>query len=403
MTPWVGLSLMFEDDFRVAAAPLFAAGDVDVLEWSFDTGPRLVGAAGDRGPSWAEALLDHYAAEGRLFGHGVHYSPFSARWEERQQRWLEALGRELARRRYVHVSEHYGFMTAAPFVRGAPLPVPRDRASLDVGRERLDRMRAVLASAGGCRLGLENLALAWSRDEALAHGAFLDDVLTCDDDFIVLDVHNLYCQAENFGLSPDELFATFPAARVGELHVSGGSVLSAWPGGGGEVRCDTHDHAVPAPVFDLLDRALGRFPNVRAVVFERLGGTIRSAEQAEELRRDFRQVKAIATRPRRFGEEHASTDALRDSTSRPAAPAISAPPRLPSSSRGDVEALAVLQSALLDLLDRESDESIIRAHLEVAPAFAEYRDEVRAFDGRALGIAARIVKKWGRKATTHAS
>ncbi len=384
MSPWVGLSLMTEDDFRVAAAPLFAGGEVDMLEWSFDAGRRPA-------PAWAEALLDHYAGEGRLFGHGVHYSPFSARWEARQQSWLDALGRELSRRPYARVSEHYGFMTAGPYVRGAPLPVPRDRASLQIGRERLDRLRAVLASAGSCPLGLENLALAWSRDEALAHGGFLDDVLTGHDDFIVLDVHNLYCQAENFGLSPDELLATFPAARVGELHVSGGSVLRAWPGRRDEVRCDTHDDAVPARVFDLLERALARFPNVRAVVFERLGGTIRTVEDAEALRADFRQTKALAALARRPADARAGgPDAGASAGGGGAAPRVLA-------EEGDVSALAAFQSALLALLERENDESVIRAHLEVAPEIAAYRGVVRAFDGRALGIAARVVKRWARR------
>ena len=85
MRPWVGLSLMLEDDFRMAAAPLFAQGIVDVLEWSFDTG------WGRPMPEWADALLDHYGEQGRLLGHGVHYSAFSARWEDRQAGWLEQL------------------------------------------------------------------------------------------------------------------------------------------------------------------------------------------------------------------------------------------------------------------------------------------------------------------------
>lgn len=290
MRPWIGLSLMLEDDFRNAAAPLFAEGMVDVLEWSFDTG------WGRRIPEWADALLDHYGEEGRLLGHGVHYSAFSARWEERQTRWLEQLGEEVARRRYVHVSEHYGFMTAAPFMRGAPLPVPRCEASRAVGRDRLARMRAMLAGGKNraCPIGLENLALAWNREEALAHGTFIGEVLEHEDDFILLDVHNLHCQIENFALDPDELLARYPLERVREIHVSGGSFLPAWPEQPDDtVRCDTHDDAVPEPVFELLERALARFPNVRAVIFERLGGTLRTAGDADGFARDYLRVKQI--------------------------------------------------------------------------------------------------------------
>jgi hypothetical protein len=39
--PWVGLSLMMESDFFHAAQPLFEAGEVEVLEWSFDMGWAL--------------------------------------------------------------------------------------------------------------------------------------------------------------------------------------------------------------------------------------------------------------------------------------------------------------------------------------------------------------------------
>ncbi len=379
MIPWTGLSLMLEDDFREAAAPLLAEGVVDVLEWSFDTGVRPM-------PEWAEALLDFYASEGRLLGHGVHYSPFSARWENRQARWLEALDAELARRPYAHVSEHYGFMTAAPFVRGAPLPVPRVTASLRTGRDRLDRMRTVLGRHGRAALGLENLALAWNRDEALAHGACLDEVLTGDDDFIVLDVHNLYCQSENFGISPEALLATFPASRVREIHVSGGSALPAWPSDVEQkVRCDTHDHGVPQAVLDLLEQALARFPEVRAVVFERLGGTIRSTEDAEDFRRDFRRIKARVdhARPAAIAQRaHVSSSAV-----------------LPDANEAT---LARFQSALLVLLAEDLPERAIRERLEADPAFAPFRDHVRSFDRGALGIAARVVKKWGRRAPGHA-
>ncbi len=304
MRPWIGLSLMLEDDFRNAAVPLFAEGIVDVLEWSFDTGwGRAI-------PEWADALLEHYGEEGRLLGHGVHYSAFSAQWEERQARWLELLAGEVSRRRYVHVSEHYGFMTAAPFMRGAPLPVPRCEASRRIGRDRLDRMRAVVSrgKGGACPIGLENLALAWNRDEALAHGPFLGEVLVREDDFIILDVHNLYCQIENFDLDPEELLGSYPAPRVREIHVSGGSFLPAWPQApDATVRCDTHDDAVPEPVFDLLERALGRFPNVQAVILERLGGTLRTPADSEGFGRDYLHVRRIveASREQPKGEQQA--------------------------------------------------------------------------------------------------
>ncbi len=366
------LSLMHEEDFRLAAGPLFAEGIVDAVEWSFDT------LWGHPIPAWLEGLLDAYGEAGRLFGHGVHYSPLSAAFEARQARWLERLADEVARRPYVHVSEHYGFMTAAPFVRGAPLPMPRSEAVLRVGRDRLRRMRERLR----CPLGIENLALAWSRDEALGHGVFLDALLDGldDDDFVLLDVHNLWCQAVNFELSPDELLATFPRERVRELHVSGGSDLPAWPDERSpRVRCDTHDERVPEPVFEVLERALERFPNVRVVVFERLGGTL-PANEHEAFRDDFRRVRRIV---------EASTPAGACD-----APPVDRAPRDRAEPLYDDPDLAALQSSLLVALAEERSEPAMRARIAREPALAPLHDLEP--DARALGIAARVVKKWAR-------
>src|SRR4051812_6214425 len=101
----VGLSILPEEDLRVAQLPLFADGLVDAIEWTIDV--EFDGGL----PSWVEPLLDHYAAAGVLYGHGVQFSPLSARFEARQARWLEQASRALAKRPYRHVSEHFGFTT----------------------------------------------------------------------------------------------------------------------------------------------------------------------------------------------------------------------------------------------------------------------------------------------------
>lgn len=372
--PWVGLALMPEEQFRAAAAPLFSEGVVDVVEWSLDLGfDRVL-------PAWLAGLLDHYASAGRLLGHGVHYSPLSAVWEPRQARWLESLSRELATRSYLHVSEHYGFMTTPQFSRGAPLPVPRGPEALRVGRDRLRSLRERLS----CPLGLENLALAWNREEALAHGDFLGALLEDASDFVLLDLHNLYCQAVNFELTPRELLATYPLERVRELHLSGGSWQGAWPDGPGasiRVRCDTHDERIPEPLFALLREALARCPNVRAVIVERLGDTLVSSADARSYAEDFQRVRAIVQEPRAR---------------------VSLPPRvqLPADEalykRGEERSLAAFQAKLLELLWSEREREVIERRLIEEPELRPFRWETSGFDPRALGMATRVVKKWAR-------
>ena len=65
--------------------------------------------------------------------------------------------------------------------------------------------------------------------------------------------------------------------------------------------------------------------------------------------------------------------------------------------RDDEEQLARFQSALVALLAENLSPAETRARLESEPAFEPFRAEVRAIDPRALGIAARVVKKYARR------
>jgi uncharacterized protein (UPF0276 family) len=282
MPPWVGLSLMPEPEFLAAAYPLLDAGAVEVLEWSFD-----VGWPPARLPEWAADLLDHFSGEGRLLGHGVTYSPLSA-LDARQDAWLGSLRQEVAARRYLQVSEHFGFARGGDFHLAPPLPLPLCSASLQTGRQGMRR----LAEAAGTPVGLENLAFAFSAADVRDQGRFLRELLAPVDGFVVLDLHNLYCQAVNFGVAFAELLAGYPRDLVRELHVSGGSWSESSVAGAGRVRRDTHDDEVPSEVFALVPRALDACPGVCAIILERLGHTLGGAG-ADAFRRDFERLREV--------------------------------------------------------------------------------------------------------------
>ena len=277
--PLVGLSLMLEDDFLRATYPLFESGAVDVLEWSFDTGwpPADV-------PKWAEELLHFYSESGRLFGHGVSYSILSAGTEDLQQTWLQLFSTEIDRRRYHHISEHFGFSSTRNFHQSAPLPVPLTSATLQLGQERLQ----CLAQIAKVPVGLENLAFAFSLRDVLDQGRFLDELLAPIDGFVVLDLHNLYCQAMNFERLFEDLLTGYPLPRVRELHIAGGS----WSQGidPRPVRRDTHDGPVPDELFSLLPVVLRECPKVECVILERMGGTL---SESESFRRNFFRLKEV--------------------------------------------------------------------------------------------------------------
>ena len=167
------------------------------------------------------------------------------------------------------------------------MPLPASPAVTEVGRLRLRALREAVR----CPIGLENLALAFSRSDALAHGQMLDEMLDGDSDFVLLDLHNLWCQAVNFEIDPGDLLGTFPLDRVRELHLSGGS-WTVLPDGG-RFRRDTHDDALPEALFPLLEAAMTRCPNLELVVLERMGGTIAGREDQLQLARDFQRVRRL--------------------------------------------------------------------------------------------------------------
>ena len=281
----LGLSLMPDEAFRQATYPLFEAGAIDVLEWSFDTvwDHREL-------PAWAAELITFYSEHERLLGHGVSFSILSADSVKQQQQWLKCAQQECSLRSYRHVSEHFGFMSSGSFHRSAPLPVPLNETTLSVGREGLKRLKEVVQAP----VGLENLAFAFGEKDVAEQGAFLDQLLEPVSGFLLLDLHNLYCQACNFRQSAEQLIESYPLERVRELHVSGGSwsevqsVPSHQP-----IRRDTHDGAVPEEVFALLELALQKCPNVDAVIFEQLSESMGQGAEVVQYRADFERLQQI--------------------------------------------------------------------------------------------------------------
>ena len=271
-------------DLLQAALPLFAADQVEGLEWSFDTlykQPHL--------PEWFDELLKTYGHADRLVGHGVFFSLFSGKWTPEQAQWLSQL-RELASTyRFDHITEHFGFMTGDDFHKGAPLSVPFTASTLALGRDRLARIQ----QACSCPVGLENLAFAYSFEDVQRHGDFLRQLIDPVNGFIILDLHNVYCQLQNFDINSTTLLSAYPLDRVREIHISGGSWTTSVHEPTRQIRRDTHDDAVPDSVLTLLEQTIPHCPNLKFVVLEQLGSALQTEESRAQFRLDFAQMDAI--------------------------------------------------------------------------------------------------------------
>lgn len=279
----VGVSYMYEPAFNRAILPLLESGDIDVLEWSFDT------VADHRTlPDWIKSLLQAYSDEDRLYAHGVYFSLLGGSWGARQIGWLDNWRALQDAYSFRHISEHFGFMTSRHAHHGCPLPVPLNDASIELGHQRL----GALQQASRCPVGVENLALAFSPGQVLSHGDFLRQLVTPVGGFVVLDLHNVYCQSVNFGIDISTLIQSYPLKRVREIHLSGGS----WAHSDYQespVRRDTHDDAIPSEILDILPFTMQHCPNLDVVFIERLGETFRTLQDQAQFRDEFLQVKHI--------------------------------------------------------------------------------------------------------------
>lgn len=78
---------------------------------------------------------------------------------------------------------------------------------------------------------------------------FLSEVSELADCGILLDVNNIYVSSQNHDFDPYEYIDNIPHQRVGQIHLAGHSRLK-------DVLLDTHDHPVPASVWQLYAHAI---------------------------------------------------------------------------------------------------------------------------------------------------
>lgn len=273
-----------DTDILAACLPLMEESRVEAIEWSFDALFKVKEI-----PRWFLELLGVYSKEKRLIGHGVFFSLFTGKWLQEQKDWLRQLKQTCEDFQFDHITEHFGFMTGKDFHHGAPLNIPYTQTTLAIGRDRLKRIYEVCR----CPVGLENLAFSYSPEEVKQHGIFLEKLIEPINGFIILDLHNLYCQVHNFDIAFDELIALYPLGRVREIHISGGSWDDSHIEPGRRVRRDTHDDLVPKEIFDLLKYVIAYCPNLKYVVLEQLGNGLTTNESKKSFYNDFLEMENI--------------------------------------------------------------------------------------------------------------
>ena len=233
-------------------------------------------------------LLQQYSAANSLLGHGVSFSLLTARRTKRQELWLQYLQSEVSQFNYQKISEHFGFLTTDVFTQGSPLPMPFVPEMVKIGINNLQDIRHIARVP----VGVENLGFAFGKQDVIDQGKFITAMLEAVDGFLLLDIHNVYCNMLNFDMSFDEVTQTLPLHRATEMHISGGSFRSI-EHENMDIYCDSHDAAIPDDVFALLVKILPRFPYLETIIYERLGNTLLNQHDVEQFQNDFITLKSI--------------------------------------------------------------------------------------------------------------
>lgn len=168
-------------------------------------------------------------------------------------------------------SEHLAFVRGGGYEIGHLAAPPRNAMTVEGAVHNIQRARAVVGSPPV----LENIAtLIEPPDSMLSEPEWVTAILQSSASPLLLDLHNLYANAVNFGHDPLELLGRFPLDRTRVVHLSGGQWIDLRPnefGLSSRRLLDDHVHDVPDVVYDLLTELACRCPQPLAVILERDG------------------------------------------------------------------------------------------------------------------------------------
>jgi uncharacterized protein (UPF0276 family) len=214
------------------------------------------------GGTAARAAVYDLVGRVTLTAHGVGLSigtdaPLDLSYLDRVAAVIERLGASA-------YSEHLAFTRVPGRDLGNLLPLPR---TLATARLIIAKVRNIQSRIPVPFL-LENIAYVFDWPySTLSHAEFFNRICGETGARILLDVENLYLNAQNHGLDAYLFLDALPAGIIEQVHITGGAAVGASfldrP-----FLADTHDRPVPGGAFDLLDHLLSRHtPSV--IVLER--------------------------------------------------------------------------------------------------------------------------------------
>jgi uncharacterized protein (UPF0276 family) len=187
--------------------------------------------------------------------------------EEVSSKRLERLARLINEVEPELWSEHLAFVRKGNAEIGHLAAPPRSQECVENTSKNLRKAMQVVGSMPH----MENIAtLLEPPCSSLTEPQWLSAIAAEGGCGLLLDLHNVYANATNFGFNPMQFLAEIPLEKVHIIHIAGGRWIES-PGGDHRYLLDDHLHEVPDPVYELLSEVAARADQPLTVILERDG------------------------------------------------------------------------------------------------------------------------------------
>jgi uncharacterized protein (UPF0276 family) len=206
--------------------------------------------------------LHSLGAEVALLGHGVGLGLASVSAVAPAR--LENLARVVNALEVQLWSEHLAFVRSGGYEIGHLAAPPRNSATAEGAVANIEAIRRIVGTVPA----LENIAtLIDPPDSCMPEPGWVGDIIAAGGAPLLLDLHNLYANAVNFGHDPFDYLRAFPLHKTQVVHISGGVWIEA------ESRrlLDDHLHDVPDIIYNMLAWLAEHCPQPLTVILERDG------------------------------------------------------------------------------------------------------------------------------------